>query len=303
MNADQNIARNKVRGRTRFHLDGCSVKLDRRVNAVRGDLADFSLAGILFAPHYAKAEPMHCLRQAAFVRETGAADARASSQLLPGETFHLLDVTGAWAWGFCDHDGYVGYVERAALGVGSLAATHRITARSAPLFAAADIKSPVLGSLPAGSRIAGAAEGDFVVTDAGTVHSRHLLPLTEHEDDWVAAAERQIGQPYVWGGRGAGGIDCSGLVQLALGQAGVRVPRDSDLQRDGIGDPLPADAPLQRGDLVFFPGHVGIMADARNMLHANAYWMTTLVEPLADVVARLKGEHDKPILARRRIVL
>lgn len=303
MNADQNMTKTIAPNRTRFHLDGRSVKLDRRVNAVRGDLADFSLAGVLFAPHYAKAEPMHCLSAAAFVREAGAADARAASQLLPGETFHLLDVTGGWAWGFCDHDGYVGYVERAALGVGAFSPTHYVTARSAPVFAEADIKSPVVGSLPTGARIAGKAEGNFILTEAGAVHVRHVLPIGAFEEDWVAAAERQIGQPYVWGGRGAGGIDCSGLVQLALGQAGVKVPRDSDLQRESIGDALEDDAPLQRGDVIFFPGHVGIMLDAVNMLHANAYWMTTLIEPLDDVIARLKPDHDQPVLTRQRVSL
>lgn len=303
MNADQNLAKNAGQKRTRFHLDGHSVKLDRRVNAVRGDLADFSLAGILFAPHYAKAEAMHCMGQAAFVREEGNANARASSQLLPGETFHLLDVTGAWAWGFCDHDGYVGYVERAALGVGATPATHRVIARSAPLFSSPDIKSAVQGYLPAGSRVSGEIAENFLITEDGAIHVRHVMPLSQDKTDWVAAAERQIGQPYVWGGRGAGGIDCSGLIQLALGQAGIKVPRDSDLQREGIGDPLDADAGLQRGDLVFFPGHVGIMMDASNMLHANAFWMSTVIEPLADVVARLKPEHDEPILARRRVSL
>ncbi|MBP6030726.1 MAG: C40 family peptidase [Sphingobium sp.] len=303
MNANQNIVGRGKAERTRFHLDGRSVKLDRRVNAVRGDLADFSLAGVLFAPHYAKAEAMHCLSAAAFVREAGAADAVASSQLLPGETFHLFDVTGGWAWGFCDHDGYVGYVERAALSVGMLPATHHVIARSAPLFSAPDIKSPVAGALPAGARIAGVVEGDFIVTEAGAVHSRHVLPLGAFEADWVAAAERQIGQPYVWGGRGADGLDCSGLVQLALGQAGVKIPRDSDLQRESIGDPLPEDAPLQRGDVIFFPGHVGIMVDAHTMLHANAFWMTTLIEPLADVIARLAPAHDQPVLSRQRVSL
>lgn len=303
MNADQNMAKTIPLNRTSFHLDGRSVKLDRRVNAVRGDLADFSLAGVLFAPHYAKAEPMHCLGAATFMRETGAADAVASSQLLPGETFHLLDVTGGWAWGFCDHDGYVGYVERAALGVGPIVATHHVTARSAPVFSAPDIKSPVAGYLPASSRIAGTIDGDFILTEAGAVHVRHVLPIGAFEEDWVAAAERQNGQPYVWGGRGAGGIDCSGLVQLALGQAGVKVPRDSDLQRESIGDALEDDAPLQRGDVIFFPGHVGIMVDASNMLHANAYWMTTLIEPLDDVIARLKPDHDQPVLTRQRVSL
>lgn len=290
-------------GRIRFGLDGRSVALDRRVNAVRGDLADISLAGILFAPHYAKAQAMHCTGNATFVRETGSHEARASSQLLAGETFHLLDVTGDWAWGFCGHDGYVGYVERAALEAGALAATHKIVARTAPLFAQADIKTPVVGWFSAGARIAGEEQGDFVVTAHGAVHIRHVAPASKCRADWVAAAEQQLGQPYVWGGRGAGGLDCSGLVQLALGQAGINVPRDTDLQRESMGEELPDYAPLQRGDIIFFPGHVGIMMNGETMLHANAYWMSTVTEPLADVVARLQPDHQQPILKRRRIAL
>ena len=303
MNAEQNFKGQKPANRVTFRLEGRSVALDRRVNAVRGDLADMSLAGVLFAPHYAKAVAMHCAAPSAFLRESGSADSVAVSQLLAGEVFHLLDVTGGWAWGFCDHDGYVGYIPREALDEGTLAATHRITARSAPLFAATDIKAPVTGTLTAGCRVAGEIDGDFLMTMQGAVHIRHVRALDDDMPDWVAAAEQQLGQPYVWGGRGAGGIDCSGLLQLALGQTGIKVPRDTDLQRDSIGDALPGDVALQRGDAIFFPGHVGIMMDAENMLHANAFWMGTVIEPLADVVARLKPEHEQPILARRRISL
>jgi cell wall-associated NlpC family hydrolase len=90
-------------------------------------------------------------------------------------------------------------------------------------------------------------------------------------------------------------------VQVALGECGIAVPRDTDLQCEGIGAPIEASAPLQRGDLIFFPGHVGIMTDATHMLHANAHWMAVVVEPLADVVARLAPDHEQPIIARRRI--
>ena len=286
-----------------FHLKGRSLELDRRVHAVRGDLADISLAGLLFAPHYAKAQPMHCAASAAFLRATPSAEANAVSQLLHGEGFHLLDVTGNWAWGFCEHDGYVGYIERAALATEWLEATHRVVARSAPLFAQADIKSPVVDMLSAGARIAGEVEGDFLRTEKGAIHLRHVAPVGEHAADWVAAAEKQFGQPYIWGGRGKDGIDCSGLVQLALGLAGVRVPRDSDLQREGIGQAIGEGEELRRGDVVFFPGHVGIMLDGATLLHANAHWMTTVAEPLTDVIDRLRADHEQPVLARRRIDL
>lgn len=289
--------------RVRFHLSGPSTRLDPRVHAVRHDLADVSLAGVLFAPHYARAHAMHCIAPGTFVRGRNNQGANAVTQILPGETFHVLDITGDWAWGFCGHDGYVGYVARTHLGNGEIAATHRITARAAPVFVQSDIKSSVVRTLPIGARVVGDMEGDFLVTDQGYVHTRHVAAVGHNETDHVAEALRHIGQPYVWGGRGDGGIDCSGLVQVALDRCGISAPRDSDMQREGVGVALSPDAPLERGDILFFPGHVGIMTDDENMVHANAYWMTTLVEPLADVIARLLPSYPEPVLARRRISL
>lgn len=287
--------------RIQFHLSGPSVRLDPRIHAVRHDLADVSLAGILFAPHYAKAQAMVCAGDSAFVRGTNSGDAPAVTQLLHGETFHMLDVTGHWAWGFCDHDGYVGYVERTALALPGLAPDYQVSTIAAPVFAGPDIKTPVLRTLPRGSLLSGAAEGDFLAVPEGYVHVRHARPIDAKGDCIVTAAAAWIGQPYVWGGRGAGGIDCSGLVQMALATCGISAPRDSDQQREGVGSALPDDAALQRGDLIFFPGHVGIMTDGATLLHANAYHMAVVTEPLADVIARLAPAHEQPVLARRRI--
>lgn len=292
---------NGAEPRVQFRLESRSIKLDRRTHAVRGDLADVSLAGVLFAPHYAKAMPMHCIKPSAFVREKNAASAPAVSQLLYGEEFHVLDVTGDWAWGFCGHDGYVGYVLRDALDPVSEAPAFRVTSISAPVFASADIKSPVVANLPMGAIISGTLEGDLIATAHGYVHSRHVTQGTQSAEDYVAVAQRFLGQPYVWGARGGGGLDCSGLVQMALGMCGHKVPRDTDMQREGIGSDIAEGAALQRGDLVFFPGHVGIMTDGEHILHANAYWMAVVIEPLADVLARLQAEHEQPIIARRRI--
>ena len=179
---------------------------------------------------------------------------------------------------------------------------HRITAPLAPVLAEADIKSPVIATWSMGARFAGSAKGKFIaIEDGGYVHGRHAAPLHITSEDYVATAEQLIGQPYLWGGRGAGGIDCSGLVQIALNLAGVGCPRDSDQQQAALGLELPADAPLRRGDLIFFPGHVGMMADDQMLLHANAHWMAVAREPLADVVARLAPDHTQPVSARRRL--
>jgi len=245
-------------------------------------------------------EPAGCVAAAAMLREAPAADAVAVSQLLHGEGFAVLDIADGWAWGYGLHDHYVGYVPADALGA-PLAASHIVDVPNAPVFATADIKAPVVAFWPIGARFASDGEtGDFIATADGYVHARHARPIAAPEQDPVAVAERLIATPYLWGGRGGAGIDCSGLVQVALGLCGIVAPRDSD-QQQALGAALDADAPLRRGDLLFFPGHVGLMVDAETMIHANAHWMAVTVEPLADVVARLRPAHAEPVIARKRI--
>ena len=258
------------------------------------------LADRMFAPHYARAELCHCAADMAMLRSAPDAGARAVSQLVRGEGFALLDRAGGWAWGRCEHDDYVGYLPDEALGAVATP-SHCVTAPLALAFAAPDIKSAAIGSHAIGVLLDGRIDGDFLATGGGFVHRRHVAAVEERVADPVAVAERLVGMPYLWGGRGAGGIDCSGLVQRAIGFAGIAAPRDSDLQQQALGELLPDGAALRRGDLVFFPGHVGLMVDGDRLIHANAHWMAVTIEPLADVVARLSPLHERPVTARRRM--
>jgi cell wall-associated NlpC family hydrolase len=234
----------------------------------------------------------------ATIRSSPSHDAVAVSELLHGEAFALVDTSGDWGWGYGIHDGYVGYLP-CSIFADPIVATHRVATPAALVFARPDIKSRVVARLPMGAQVAGVAdEAGFVTTAVGSIHHRHLVAVAEVAPDPVEIATRLVGTPYRWGGRSGDGIDCSGLVQLALGFCGIAAPRDSDQQR-ALGDEVPADAPLQRGDLIFLPGHVGMMADAHRLLHANAHWMATVCEPLADVVARQPAERG--IVARRRL--
>ena len=221
--------------------------------------------------------------------------AAAVSTLLYGETFTVFDRTLDWAWGQCGVDGYVGWVTVSALATPSSAASHTITG-DALLFAAPSIKAPVVGRLPLNARITAVGEtGDFLSlafpTGPAWLHRRHVDAVT---GDVVDLAQRFLGTPYRWGGRSRDGIDCSGLTQAVLLAHGVACPRDSDQQRAAFAPVNFSDC--RRGDLAFFPGHVGVMVDAALLLHANAYWMTTVIEPLDAVIGRLSADFETPLL-------
>lgn len=285
---------------THFALSGRSTKLDPRVNAARGDIADIALAGTLFAPHYARPVLRRCAAPSTPMRAAGAVDALLVSQLLHGEAFAVLDISGGWAWGYSAHDHYVGYVAADALGRDERF-THRVNAPAALVYATPDLKSPAINRFTLGALVEARGEGDWLTVAGGHMFAAQLDALGAVRSDPAALAEALVGEPYLWGGRGDGGFDCSGLVQLVFGLSGHALPRDSDQQCAAAGAPIPDGEALRRGDLVFFPGHVGIMVDGERILHATAFAMSVIVEPLADLISRTAAEHEVPVLARRRI--
>lgn len=285
----------------RTSLNRPSCALDHRSSAFRPDLAELALADRVIASHYAV--PVTRVCGVPHVELRGAPDHAASpiSELLYGEAFEAIEISGGWAWGRCGHDGYVGYLPASALNA-PFTTSHVVPVPHGLVFRRPDIKSPVVARLPMGARVAAiAAEPMFVEAAGGFMHVRHIRSAGQAEPDPVAVAERLLGAPYGWGGRTARGIDCSGLVQVALGLCGLQAPRDTDQQRAAIGTGVDPHAPLRRGDLVYFPGHVGIMADDTRLLHANAHWMQVVIEPIADVIARLLPRHPQPVLAVRRL--
>ena len=295
----------------KFVLHGPEEEFDPRITAHRGDLADVALAGKMFAPHYAVPMPMRCSAPKAMIRKHSGKDHEAISELLHGEDFHVLDIAGDWAWGYCGHDGYVGYVPVHALQheKKTPVPTHLIFARAALIFIEPDFKSGVMKRLPMGARIAcGEASecGNFLKTGKGFVHVRHVQPIGtkvvfDGTNGTAALAEQLIGAPYLWGGRSGDGLDCSGLIQMILMLTGVDAPRDSDQQLAVLGEEIAEGEALRRGDLVFFPDHVGLMIDKDRIIHANSHMMQVTIEPLADTIARFAKTSDKPVLARKRL--
>jgi len=209
------------------------------------------------------------------------------TQLVFGEAFIVEEEKNGWSRGSCAHDGYKGWVETKHLKAAAPAATHIITAARSHLYAEATIKSPLQRTLGFGSRVTVTEENEnyACLAEGDWIYKKHLLPVTETQPDYLATAHAFLETPYYWGGRSGFGIDCSGLVQVCLALAGIKAPRDTEEQ---ITLGVEADRPRAM-DLAFFPGHVGIMVDADNILHANGFHMKTVIEPLWMVDERSKG--------------
>lgn len=287
-----------------YSLSGHSIEGDKRTTPIRGDLADIKLAGKLFAPHYAVPMIRTGIAPVTEIHAEPHMTSMPVSSLMHGEEFAVLDVAGEWAWGYCLHDDYLGYLRFADLG-DDFTATHMVSAPATLLVATPSIKAPVLARYPMGAQIVcGEASdcGKFLACEGGWIPSVHLSEPGKVEGSPADLAEKLVGVPYSWGGRSGNALDCSGLVQLVFGLKGIKAPRDADMQQAGFGEELSEDEALQRGDLVFFPGHVGIMADESNLIHSNGAAMAVSIESLEAATARF-AEHAKPVLARKRVKL
>ncbi len=288
---------------------GRAEPLDPRLTPARPDLAAAFLRERVAAPRFAEGTAQRVVWPRAPLRREPDPSASLVTEALFGETVTVYEFDAeGWAWGQLDADGYVGWMPAEALAAPGPAATHKVAAFSTPAFPGPSIKLPPAALLPFGARLSVVrARERFLVTEGGLhVFADHLVPVAAREADVVAVAARFLGLPYLWGGRSSAGLDCSGLVQVALNACGIACPRDSDMQEHApdalLGPRIPFTGDLKvlrRGDLLFWPGHVGIVEDAGTLLHATAAFMAVVREPLAAALARIEAA-SAPVRTVRR---
>jgi hypothetical protein len=277
------------------------TQLDPRLHAYREDLAAVSLQDRFRAPRYSEGELRQISAPAAPIRVAPRFDAPLATEALCGELVTAYEFREGWAWVQLHDDGYVGYTTVDNLSGVVEENSHRVSARLTYLYPAPDMKRPPITRLSFSCTvaIAGALEGRFIeITRGGYIFADHLVGIRERAKDFVRVAEQFTGVPYLWGGKTALGIDCSGLVQVALMAAGIPCMRDSDMQMHSAGEPMdPSNLEaIQRGDLLFWQGHVAIAQSADWMVHASGHHMQVVVEPIRRAIERT-AEAGSPLLA------
>lgn len=220
-------------------------------------------------------------------------------QLVHGEGFCVVDTQGDHAFGFARKDGYCGWVLASALRPVA-PKTHWVCAPASHLYPAPRVQAPPIHALPFGANVQVLGQdGGFAQTDQGFIPLPHLRALGTGLGDPATVAEMFLHCPYLWGGNSHAGIDCSGLVQGALLACGILAPADSDLQQS-IGAALPSGAPLQRGDLLFWRGHVAMVVDDQRLIHANGHTMNVAYEEISACIIRIAAAGGGDVITRRR---
>jgi cell wall-associated NlpC family hydrolase len=273
------------------------MMMDSRLKPFSGRVALVSLRDEMVAPFTEGEAAQITVPLADLYDKPGGARQR---QLLLGTAVTVIDRDRGYAFVQSRRDGYCGWLKDSAAGRGP-EPTHWIVAPSAHLYSEPVVQSPERAGISLGSRVAVTGSwGAWANTPHGYVPLCHIRPLGQWAPDPVSVAESLLGTPYLWGGNSRFGIDCSGLVQVAMHATGQDCPGDSDMQMQ-MGRGLSPNEALTRGDLIFWKGHVAMVVNPEVLIHANGSTMSVAYEGIHEAVQRISTGGGGLVQARQRV--
>ena len=271
--------------------------MDWRLTPANARAALAALRGQVEAAHFTAGKPARI--NVPLVDLCRTPDGPRERQLLMGDAVTVIDRHQGWAFLQATKDGYCGYVPSRALKP-AIPPTHWVAVPATHIYADPRVQARDRACLSMGARLTVTEIGPkFAETALGFIPAVHLRTVGDWFHDPVYVAELFLGTPYLWGGNSHAGLDCSGLIQTAFMACGRGCPADSDLQ-ESIGQSLAPDARLQRGDLLFWKGHVALVVDGARLIHANGHSMSVAYEDIEGCVARILAQGGGSVTTRRR---
>ena len=266
---------------------------DSRITPIRRDLASAAYKAIVKRKKYVNAKLATV--QSSFSPLYSNKGSKLSTQLLYGEECDVFETKNGWSWIQSRRDNYVGYTPTINLTRKIYKPNSKVISLRTVIYTKPDIKSVTKGYLSFNSLVEVIKiKGKYsLIKNLGWCPSLDLAKIKSSKFNHINLSKQYLDTPYLWGGRDSMGIDCSGLIQN-LHQINNRpFPRDTDMQEIFVTNEVKYEKDLKAGDLVFWKGHVAMMIDNSNIIHANAYHMKTAIEPLSTAKKRILKSNGK----------
>lgn len=229
------------------------------------------------------------------------------TECLFGESFNVLKKVGLWSYGISTEDNYKGWIRSSSLSNHYTINTHIVLSVRIFVYSKPNIKSKILMYLPMRSKvnILEIKEGWAKINNLnknninfGFIMSSQILEKDVVISDWVEHTKSLLSIPYRWGGRDTFGIDCSAFLQLSKAFDSEKLPRDTidqlnyfkKLKKYRI-EQNSSKQNFQKGDIVYWQGHIAIVIDNKNIIHASGFHGKVIVENIKKALERINQNY------------